>query len=90
MATLVYEDFYSLLEALKVTVTVFTENDSKFVQVDSPLYKNKQYRLPLEYSTEYSDYDILNSKNVINLLSSKYGIYHTSGFANKFRDYTYE
>ena len=83
MAKLIYEDIYSLLESIKVTVTVITENDSKFVQVDSPLYKNKQYRLPVEYSTEYTDYDILNSKYVINLLTSKYGIYHTSGFAIK-------
>lgn len=83
MAKLIYEDIYSLLESIKVTVTVITENDSKFIQVDSPLFKTKQYRLPLEYSAEYSDYDILNSKGVINLLSSKYGIYHTSGFTIK-------
>lgn len=83
MAKLVYEDIYSLLESIKVTVTVITENDSKFIQVDSPLFKIKQYRLPLEYSSEYSDYDILNSKGVIGLLSSKYGIYHTSGFTIK-------
>lgn len=83
MAKLIYEDIYALLESIKVTVTVITENDSKFVQVDSPLFMNKQYRLPLEFSTEYADYDILNSKNVINLLSSKYGIYHTSGFTIK-------
>ena len=77
---IIYPAILSALAALRVTLTLVREEHTVYVEVNAPLYTEKQYRMKRSWSTDFSDAEIL--KDASEVLASSYGIQAASGFTS--------
>ncbi len=57
---------------LNVSVRIRREGDTAFVEVHAPMYTNKFWVMPHQYSTMFSDYEILKDHNFTTTMLDHY------------------
>lgn len=80
MSNLCYGTIYQALESIGVTVTIEIINESKRVRIHARLHKQKEFLLAMEWSTDFTDQEILNDSNLKYELSHMYDVRPISGY----------
>lgn len=77
---LIYNDIYSALAAMRVTVEIIQGKDCQHVEIVSPLYVTKRRRLSWCYGADYGRAEILKDTALINYLTNRFGLRQVQGW----------
>lgn len=65
---------YKVPYGLIVSVTIRREGETCFIDVHAPMYINKEWTLPHQYATTFTDDQILRDHSFVTQMINRYGV----------------